>query len=205
MKERVIRRNFSQVKKWLKQNAGRFDHQPLMARAIADRLPEFTFEGVNQGIKVVFGNYGNIEIGMIYASECWDFIAEYDVYPIKNPVKGYFCKECNEYDPAAVKYYPTLEELLAAHSFEPMLEWANEKLTKDHRIRLSTDKLPDASGKSTGGWTGAEIVKAIRTRKTPPAVSGKRTSKLPQGFVLQKNGIYVLEMPVLIQINGEMQ
>jgi len=70
---------------------------------------------------------------------------EFDCFPEKSDDDKYYCRECKRYleeqgKQDEVKYYFSEDELLKDHVYEPLLEWANRKLTPEHKLCLGGDK-----------------------------------------------------------------
>lgn len=76
-------------------------------------------------------NSGRIEIHVFYQGEFWDIVQDFDISICRNSQGQYYCSDCQRaYDNGINRSKPILldtkEKLLKIHSFNPLLEWANE-------------------------------------------------------------------------------
>jgi hypothetical protein len=134
---------------WLSENSDRFVVKPIVSKEIIRKAPYLTvgFSGGAPEVTISIYGCGNIDAYVMYHGRCWDTLRWFDVYPRRDLSGGYYCSECL---PEAKKLFRSRKELLAEHSFEPLLEWVNENFTPSRWVCLFAI---DGSGS-----TWAEIV-----------------------------------------------
>jgi len=115
-------------KQWLKQNRQRFNHPPFITM-VNRRGFSISFTGFDPRISCHVSAIGFVEIVVHYESQLIDIIAEYDVIPRKDSHGRYFCKLCRMEDPSSATY-ASRSELVATHTWELLLEWANDNAPK---------------------------------------------------------------------------
>lgn len=105
-------------------NRRRF-HQPPFNANMDRNCIDLQFSGVTQHITCSIGSDGSTGIWVHYAGQCWDSLAEFDVAPEKASQGGYFCRFC-----ITPQFFASRQALLIEHSWQPLLEWVNEKLLR---------------------------------------------------------------------------
>lgn len=131
---------------WLGCNRHCFTHPPCDIAADAEHR-KFHFTGIHRSISARVSLCGEIVIAVDHEGSCWDLIAVFDACaPIPaDDGDGYVCGECEQ--DARVRF-DTREELWAAHTFDPLLDWANEHFTDESNLWLFGEK---------GRWSSARI------------------------------------------------
>jgi hypothetical protein len=149
---------------WLQANYYRFKHPPRIIKICQDDL-FFQFNGVTPMIQGYLNESGNFEIGVYFRGECWDIVAEFDVYPSRNSQGQYYCRECKRsYEQCLSRehpaFYSSIQKLWIEHSFEPFLRWANKNLQSCCRLCLG-------SGEGIGTWAAIKIHENIKADEWP--------------------------------------
>ena len=109
---------------WAKDNKKRFRHPPYIY-FFTQRQFGVRFSGISSRIFVVIGKNGGNFVEVFRNGEIWDGLTEFDAYYAKRPDGTYFCELCKE-----PEQFPSRQELLIRHSWEPMLEWMNRQFTE---------------------------------------------------------------------------
>jgi len=123
---------------WLAENRSRFPVKVVAYRKSAEGAT-YRFVGAPR-LRLRVGAY-QVEIWAAFRRDWWDILVEFDVFLERASNGTYYCKECEryrvEYDPAAiVEYFPDPMSLYVKHSFEPCLDWCQEKLRNDRLLVL---------------------------------------------------------------------
>jgi hypothetical protein len=176
MPKNFVRKTFD---RWLAHSAGRFHHPP---RVVVSRREYFVlqFAGVTPAIQCVIKKKGTVgvyrfqseessrlvferhvyevDVGIyiVYHGETWDMLPDFDVYQRRTSTGQYYCDACTP-----CEMFPSRAALWIAHSFEPLLAWANDYLQPSQWLCLFGEP-----GRST--WAElmpAEDVPARRSRK----------------------------------------
>ena len=175
MPKNFVRKTFD---RWLARSAGRFHHPP---RVVLSRKDYFVlqFAGVTPAIHCVIKKNGTVgiyrfqgekssrlvfmrqvyevDVGIyiIYQGKTWDMLPDFDVFQRRTPTGHYYCDACT-----APEMFPSRAALWIAHSFEPLLAWANDHLQASQWLCLFGE--PEDS--TWAELTLAEDVPAKRTR-----------------------------------------
>lgn len=128
---------------WISQNQNRFRHPPTQIRYIQGHV-EFLFSGIIHEISAVINKYG-CNVAFTYQNKVWDFLICFDV-SVERDAEGYYCGQCIVMD----ERFHSRADLLADHVFEPLLEWANE--------RLNDNVLAQICQLENGGGTWVNLV-----------------------------------------------
>lgn len=117
---------------WLKSNSHRFNVNPYIEKSRKDHF-YVKFSGVTDQICCHFGPW-QVEVWAQYEGdpELCDIVAEFDLSEARNASGQYYCKSCLE-----AKLYDSREELWIEHSFKPLAEWVNKKLTDSTSLCFS--------------------------------------------------------------------
>ena len=100
-----------------------------------------------------------LSVSVEWQGECFDLVFDLDISPRRNE-SGYFCGCCL---PEYVVHYPTREALLVGHSFEPFLEWVNDRVARAETLSLTV--VDD------GNFCCADFLNANGSRVRPPSVT----------------------------------
>lgn len=128
---------------WLKKNRSRFRHPPYIAHIHGEGF-DVKFSGISQHIVGFIGEHGSAGIWVHYDGRCWDSLSDFDVAPEKSLHGGYVCRLCEN-----PKIFASRQALLIEHSWEPMLEWVNTRITDTTWVCLYGDE--------DGGITAAKL------------------------------------------------
>jgi hypothetical protein len=109
---------------WAKDNRRRFRYPPYIY-FFTQRQFGLRFSGISPRIFAVIEKTGGNFVEVSRNGQMWDGLAEFDAYYAKRPGGTYFCKLCEESE-----LFSSRQELLIRHSWEPMLEWMNQKFTE---------------------------------------------------------------------------
>jgi len=144
---------------WLEQNKKRFNHKPIFLRK-KKKFVEYFFENINPMLKLIIYtegyNEGEIDVVVNFKQEWFDIIFNEDMIIMQNQIGLYYCELC---EPDYVKFYKNKEDLLAEHSFEEMLIWANKNFVLSNILRLCEYLEYDNEQKSYFvGMTSGEII-----------------------------------------------
>jgi hypothetical protein len=191
MAKNFVRKTFD---RWLARSAGRFHHPP---RVVVSRRDVFVlqFAGVTPAIQWVIRTKGTVgvyhwegktshrlilqhqvyqvDVGIyiIHHGQTWDMLPDYDISQRRTSTGQYYCDACT-----TPERFPSRATLWVAHSFEPMLAWANEHLQPSQWLCL----FGDAEGSTWAELMPAEDVPAARLRSrfmaACPVVRGRRRS-----------------------------
>jgi len=120
-------------REWFAENKHRFN-QKCRIRYYKNREynhVEIDFENVAKEIRCWVNENLTSEIAAVYENEIIDFIVDFECDVRSGRNRKYYCVFC---DPPT--YYNTPKELVIEHTFERFLEWANEKFTINHVLKL---------------------------------------------------------------------
>jgi hypothetical protein len=136
-------------KRWLDREGHRFLHKPTIQR-IRWKYFILRFEGVTPKISCIISRFGSVGIWVSHRKECWDGLADFDLYEKRNKGGQYYCELCDsafrtDYSPDPPEMFTSREELWIKHSFEPLLEWCNEHLQRGKMLLF-------LGGKGRGYW-----------------------------------------------------
>src|SRR5919106_872657 len=98
----------------------------------------------------------DVGIYIVYQGKTWDMLPDFDVFQRRTPTGHYYCDACT-----APELFPSRAALWIAHSFEPLLAWANDYLQASQWLCLFGE--PEDS--TWAELTPAEDVPARRARK----------------------------------------
>lgn len=110
-------------RRWLKENRGRFLHQPYLTLIRRDHFI-LRFSGVSQRICCVINKEGSACLYVNYDGESWDAIGFFDVVPMRTSGGKYFCKLCE-----SPELFASRQDLWITHSWEPLRECMNAIFT----------------------------------------------------------------------------
>jgi len=116
--------------RWVKANRNRFRYPPYIY-IFTQRQFGVRFNGLSPRIFTIIGKNGGNFVLVSRKGQMWDGLIEFDAYYARRPDGTYFCKLCKE-----PELFPTRRELLIRHSWEPMLEWMNQKFTESTWVCL---------------------------------------------------------------------
>lgn len=128
---------------WLKKNRSRFRHPPYIAHIRKEGF-YVRFTGISQHIMGFIEKHGSAGIWIHYDGRCWDSLSEFDVAPEKSPEGRYFCRFCK-----TPQLFASRQALLIEHSWEPLIEWVNTRLTSTKWVCLY--------GGENAGMTAAKL------------------------------------------------
>lgn len=111
-------------KEWLAQARHRLV-VPVRIRQRSSRALVLSFVNYPANLSV-WVTPPEISVAVTWQGEFIDFLSCYDLVA---PVEHEGCILCEFCVPQAVVRYPTLREFWVAHSFEPLADWINEKLS----------------------------------------------------------------------------
>jgi hypothetical protein len=111
-------------RQWVKENRERFNFQPYISFS-TQRQFGVRFSKLTPRIYTVISKKGGNFIQVSRNGEMWDGLIDFDAFYDRRSDGKYFCKLCK--DP---EFYPSRQEFLIRHSWEPMLEWMNNTFTE---------------------------------------------------------------------------
>lgn len=120
-------------REWFAENKHRFN-QKCRIRYYKNREynhVEIDFVNVAQEIRCWVNEGSVLEIAARHEGKIVDFIIDLECLVCRGENRKYFCGFCLKR-----KYYNTPKELVIEHTYENFLEWANEKFTTDHVLKL---------------------------------------------------------------------
>ena len=129
LKENTVFKIFSD---WLKENERQFKHKPVFLKKSRTYV-EYMFEGINPMITFILRKSSSIDVLVTYEEEVFDQLLYIQLVDEGFDDNGFFCKLC---EPSKHQFYKTREELLSKHTFEYLLDWANENLIESNILRL---------------------------------------------------------------------
>ena len=115
---------------WVENNRKRFRYPPCKY-FFTQRQFAVRFSGISPRIFAVIGKNGGNFVEVFRNGQIWDGLTEFDAYYARQPDGKYYCKLCKE-----PESFPSRQELLIRHSWEPMLEWMNQSFTETTWICL---------------------------------------------------------------------
>jgi hypothetical protein len=141
---------------WLATESQRFS-LPVSVKSASPEEIELRVQGIHPAISISLGS-SEINIGILWDSEWWDYLVWLDCYEEPAPGGVGFVNSIvlPEYRIA----YPTLEALWCAEVFEDFLTWINEDLAQASEV---------AMWQTSGGSTWARLIsdgKVLGTRWT---------------------------------------
>ncbi len=122
---------------WLKKNNHRFKH-PLQIVAKSGsseecRYIKLKYKGIIPDIYVMVMD-NCIQVQINYREGYFDTICDFEIEVEKINPGQYGCTMCREYDKENFKTYNTARELIAAHTYEDLLEWSIRKISKENYL-----------------------------------------------------------------------
>ena len=168
---------------WLQTNRHRFHREPYLCEK-TKRGASYKFRGVTGRIKLYLDSYQ-----VVIAIGSYDLLIDWDVSLGFLKSRGYFCDMVIK---RYRKYYQARSSLLAAHSFEPLLEWANSQLRPEKTLLIYGEPK---------GWSCAYIrdTKSLGKKEDyrfPIPGLKPVDSDIPIG---PKKATYVFKYPVILK------
>ena len=113
----------------------------------------------------------DVGIHILHHGQTWDMLPDYDISQRRTSTGQYYCDACT-----TPERFPSRAALWVAHSFEPLLAWANEHLQPSQWLCLYGER----EGSTWAELMPAEDVSAARLRSrfmaACPVVRGRRRS-----------------------------
>lgn len=128
-KLRIRQGRTSPVERYFREWLASARHRLLIPLQIVGRTGStlnVRFVGITPHLRIYLHAW-ELGVAVIHHQKCWDLIFAIETYPQRRP-RGYVCRLCCRHGIGPPKIYSTQASLWRAHSFEPFLNWANEKL-----------------------------------------------------------------------------
>ena len=140
-------------REWFSENKHRFNRKCTI-RGYKDRgykRVEIDFENVAKEIRCRVNEHLTLEITSVYDNGIIDFIVDFECAVRRGRNRKYYCVFCD-----SPTCYNTPKELVIEHTFERFLEYANEKFTINHVLKLEY----------RDGWRASKIMSKKELKKS---------------------------------------